>query len=479
MLAISLLMPTVASGQGGGQTVPLASEGGSLTRFCRETDDRLHGPCRGIEVLAAAVSAACRRAGIVNDTECDTPLSPEVAAAAVDAYEHSWTHRALGLQYRLAGDVGLRNAPWVGTHNSFNSTAEMGPTLSDTDSNQQLTLVDQLRLDVRSLELDVHWFPSVEAGGFAPVVCHATGEHAGCTVEKPLARVLEQIAAWLRANSHEVLLLYLEDHLDTKAGYDAGAAAVEAKLGGLLYRPPGGGASCRQLPLNLSRDRILAAGKQVIIVSGCGIGTAWPAVVFDWSAHKEERPRGYTDFPRCGPDFDRTTYDHTLIRYFEDSTGLTAGGSTVGAASRDDGITPQTAARMARCGVDLLGMDQLLPEDGRLDALVWSWAPGEPRDQGGGCAVQRHDGRWVARPCTERHPVACRAPSGAWSVAGPAVSAASAAARCRSVKKAHAVPRTGYEGQLLRLAMAHARAAEVWLGYRRIGASWVALDSRG
>ena len=43
----------------------------------------------------------------------------------------------------------------------------------------------------------------------------------------------------------------------------------------------------------------------------------------------------------------------------------------------------------------------------------------------------------------------------------------------------HAVPRTGYEAQQLRLAMESAARSRVWLGYRRLGDKWVAADSRG
>lgn len=124
----------------------------------------------------------------------------------------SWVQRALALQYSLGGDVALRNAPWLSTHNSFNSPAEMGPTLSDQDPNQKIPLTAQLDAGMRGLELDLHRFPSVTGGGFAPVVCHALGNHAGCSIEKPLAPVLREIAGWLRGHRDQVLLLYLEDH---------------------------------------------------------------------------------------------------------------------------------------------------------------------------------------------------------------------------------------------------------------------------
>ena len=73
------------------------------------------------------------RLGIVVGALC-------AVAAPASASAEIWTQRALGLQYELASDMPLRNTPWVGTHNSFNSVAEMGPALSPLDSNQKLPI---------------------------------------------------------------------------------------------------------------------------------------------------------------------------------------------------------------------------------------------------------------------------------------------------------------------------------------------------
>jgi hypothetical protein len=152
---------------------------------------------------AGAPAPVCVGADKVTDRGTD--------ATAIGAYGRSWTHRALTLQRELGGAVPFVDAPWIGTHNSFNSTSE-SPTVSHADSNQQLTLGQQLDLDVRSLELDLHWVASARSGGPAPVVCHARGEdegHAGCTTERTLAERLPEVAAWVAAHPHDVLLLYL------------------------------------------------------------------------------------------------------------------------------------------------------------------------------------------------------------------------------------------------------------------------------
>ena len=164
-----------------------------------------------------------------------------------------------------SSDVGYRDAPCVGTHNSFNSTAEVGSTLSAEDSNQQIRIVDQLELGVRSIELDVHWFLRPGAGARAVVVCHGRGDseaHAACTTEPTVDLVLDPIVAWLREPAHrnEVINVHLQDELESAEGYDAAAAILQQKLGTLLYAPPAPApGSCAPLPLDLSRDDVRAA----------------------------------------------------------------------------------------------------------------------------------------------------------------------------------------------------------------------------
>ena len=312
----------------------------------------------------------------------------------------------------------------------------------------------------------MHLFPSLAGGGPTPVVCHATEQHAGCSAEKPLAVVLDDVAGWVAKHPDQVLLLYLEDHLDTDAGYDAAAAVVEQKLGPRLFRPaPSSATPCVPLPLDLTRRAVRAAGASVLIVSDCGKGTGWPRVAFDWKkAHEEKRPIGYQDFPGCGPDFTRAQYDATMIRYFEDTTRVTAGASAVGAAARDDGITVATASAMTRCGVDLLGLDQVERDDPRFAALVWSWAPDQPA-RPRGCAAQ-HAGRWYALRCTRRLRPACRLPDGRWRVPRRVARYGDAPALCKRARGRFTVPHTGYEAQTLQVAMDRVGAGRVWLRYR-------------
>lgn len=407
---------------------------------------------------------------------CLALLSAAPAAHAAD--QRAWTLRALDLQYELGSDLPLRNTPWTYTHNSFNSKAELGDrSVSANDPNQQISVVGQLDEGIRSLEIDTHLFLSPtdpRVGLQGPVVCHATDAHAGCSGEKPLMAVLAEIRGWLDAHPRQVILLYIESHLDTTAGYDAGADELESTLGPRIYRPPSNGARCDPLPLELTRNQIRKAGKQVLVMGPCGLGSRWPAAVHD----ERRRLTGSGNaalhpFPDCGPDFTRAQYDAFPIRYYEDSTQVSA--TTNG---RTDPMTAPIAAKMIRCGVDIIGFDQLTGGDPRLAALVWSWAPGQPGRRYD-CAIQRADGRWLARPCGERHRVACRDSTGYWRVPRGAVSARAAARLCGRPGLIQGVPKTGYEGARLMAAMSRAGATSVWLGHRRRGDGWKAYERKG
>ena len=122
--------------------------------------------CIGADKLAEAASAECRRIGLP-DANCALPLGHHVSSQIVSAYQGTWLHRAAAFQYSLGNAVPLGQTQFLGTHNSFNSVND-SPTPSHTDSNQQLSLTQQLDIDMRALELDLHFVPSLAAGGSKP-----------------------------------------------------------------------------------------------------------------------------------------------------------------------------------------------------------------------------------------------------------------------------------------------------------------------
>jgi hypothetical protein len=429
-------------------------------------------PCTLADKQAEAIPAECRRAG-VDESRCVLPVGKTVTDRAVREYGSSWLHRTLAFQQRLGDPLPLLRGQILGTHNSFNSVND-SPTISHSDSNQQLSLTQQLDIDVRSLELDVHYLPRLERGGASAVtVCHGRGPdqlHAGCTTEPLLTDVLPPLARWLNAPAHrdDVVLLYVEDELGSDQGYADTVAQLEAGLrrpdgSSLIDHPAATGATCTNLPLQRSRADVLASGAQVVLVGNCRAG--WKSTVFGWDAvHVESGSTpGYRAFPACDATYGREIYDTKLVRYYEDSTVVAQAiaPTTSPAAAQSERLTGDKVAAMIRCGVNLFGFDQLLPGDGRLAAAAWSWAPNAPDARHGGCAVQRDDGRWTTASCASKRPAACLAGS-TWTVT-PAVPWAGAAKACADRGAAFALPRTGYENALLRQA---AGTSSVWLEYR-------------
>lgn len=423
------------------------------------------GPCRTLRHLLSNLARLCRLAG--GGELCTVLDGRSVAESLVAAQEASWTSRALALQRGLDDDYPLEEGVWAHTHNSFNAEA-YDPTLSNSDANQIYSVRDQLRMGIRAIELDIHWVPHPQGDPNAVVTCH--GEpvpagpvviHVGCTNDRLFRDALAEIRGWMDDNPSEVILLYLENALDgDPAAHRAASRQLEAALGPLIDRPPSD--DCTPLPIDRSRREIRDAGKRVILTGNCGPG-GWNARVFDRGPRWHEGGLGWgDDFPAypCTARRDAENYATDWIRHWEDSTGLsyaTGGGGDV---------TVADMRNMVRCGVNMLGLDQLVPGDPRLDAMVWSWAPDEPAAPGG-CAAQGADGRFRAEDCAQTHRVACLA-DGAWVVGAPSAWP-DAAASCAAAGGAFAVPWNGFENARLRDA---AGDAVVWLAYSGAGGIW-------
>jgi hypothetical protein len=390
------------------------------------------------------------------------------------AAQDPWLTNALELKHRLGDALPLRDAMWVGTHNSFNTASNTPPSLSNTDGNQRLSLVDQLSVGVRGIEIDIHWMPSVWANGAnAVVVCHGLDEsqfNVGCTDERLLADELAPVGEWVRAHPGDVILVYVEDDLTTDEGFAEAASAIDDTIGDLVYLPPAPapGEICPLLPLSLHRADVLAAGKQVVVMSGCSTGSAatgnWTSTVFDDSVRAEECNPEFAGYPDCSsPGVPASAYGENLVRFYEDSTFVStaAAGGDPGQRMTVDGIRD-----MVRCGVNLFGLDQLVPSDPRLDAMVWSWAANEPAI-GASCAID--DGRFRAAACKGKHPYACVARS-SWFVtaaAGPQDRGARACAR-EFPGSTFAVPGSGAHAEALRAV----ERGPVWLAYTNPGDGW-------
>jgi hypothetical protein len=473
LLVVAGLVPGLAARAAQPPDEPIS--GGAVPEACVSTAGAVpeigSRACRTGYSVVWGTGAACWRNDVPREA-CIRVDGRDLSEQAMVDYEASWTHRALGLQRELDADVSLLRSLIPHTHNSFNAAAYM-PTLSGSDPNQAVSMRDQLRLDIRSIEIDVHWFPSATSGGadggMAPIMCHGRTEggelrvHVGCTVERHLRDGLAEVREWLQAQpatDPQLVLLYLENQLNgDPAAHNAATAAIEAQLGSFVLRPPAGG-GCTPMPFAATRNQLLAGRSRVLIVGNCDPnGGAWNTWVHD---------RGQPTWDESGSDSDHVCqpqrYGKEFVRRYEDSTWLSA------MAGMGSELTAEETGVLVRCGVNMPGFDQLRAKDARLRELVWSWAPDEPAASGD-CAAQNANARFVTSTCSTHLPYACVDGAGTWRVTprrGP-WAAGDAACRRAFPGSSFGVPPNGMENARLRAA---APAGNVWLDYAKVKGDW-------
>lgn len=415
--------------------------------------------------------------------ECYAPQT--LTAPTVDGHGCTWAHGALVLQEALERHTPFGEASFIATHNSYNASA-YPQTVANRDPNQSLTLGDQLALDMRGLELDVHWFPHAPSGGNAALLCHglpAAQLHGGCTpLDLTFADGLREIAAWAAspASRDAVLLLDIENHLaeaglgsasPSEAAHLAAIAEIEDILGPLIFRPAQDG-QCHSLPLDLSRAQVLAAGKKILLTSDCGTGAAWPGWVFDiGSVRRQKANDGFNAFPDCEADFfSAEDYSTRFTRVWHDSTRLS--GVT---SSGLQPIDAPTLTEMLKCGINMPSLDLLVANDARFAAAVWSWAPSQPKKSASPqCARLETDAHFHSAACGESAAYACRKADGSWAIATPPGAWAEGDAVCTAAFGAGArfeVPRSPASQARLTQQLIQSGQTRAWVRYDDAGGS--------
>ncbi|MDQ1746874.1 MAG: hypothetical protein QOD07_1137 [Frankiaceae bacterium] len=497
MLAAVLAVPAGAVWADGGPP-----DGGPAAQACYDdvpgastVNSPQRVPCRVAQQADRQAGAVCR--AVVTDGSCEAVDGRAIGPAEVAAYQRSWVHRALSLQRQLGERAPIVDTQVVHTHNSFNASAyTLGgrtepasyyPTLTNQDPNQVYSLTDQLDMDVRFVELDLHWVPSPygtpATDGYWVTLCHGDGQqppatgtwvHVGCTADRPAQDGFAELHDWLVAHPSEFVFVYLENQLydgspvaSQQLAHDTAASLIQQQLGSLVYRPTGTSSGrCASAPWDASVATLRAHGARVVLVGNCGPGTAWPSWVFSRGPKWDEsgNPTTYSAGD-CAHDRAARASGSSFRRFFEDSTVLAT------ARQSTSQITAPTTAAMVRCGVNIIGMDQLTTDDPRLPALVWSWGPGQPSR--GGCATEVSGGRFYSTDCGARHRFACRATDGSWHVtvaAGPWRQGPDACA-AEFPGSRLAVPVNGYDDTLV-----PATADGVWLAYAQAGGQWRNLE---
>ncbi|HET6911310.1 MAG TPA: hypothetical protein VFH54_18430 [Mycobacteriales bacterium] len=486
-------------------SVPLASgiavagvSGGDVPAACYSAtqsapDARAQLPCKFVQGTTNQAGAYCRIADDTDDN-CAVADGRDISDGELAAYEKSWTARALSLQNNLETYAPFLEEQLPHTHNSFNSSAydvptdgslpSYYPTLTNQDPNQVYSLTEQMDMGVRAIELDLHWVPSPygspATNGFWVTLCHGDGQqvpgqsdyvHVGCSDDRPAQDGFAEVRAWLDKHPDQFLLVYLENQLypeepvaSQEQAHDIAASLLQQAFGSLVYKPQGvSPGNCATLPYTASERQLMATGARVLLVGNCGPG-AWSQWVFQRGNVWDEsgQPSSYSAAD-CARDEQLRESDTSFRREFEDSTFVSAA-----TGSPTPAVTAAQVATMVRCGVNIIGLDQLQPQDGRLAALVWSWAQGEPATDG--CAYFGADDRFHADTCFTRRPASCQLDANTWQLTRKSVPWSRAASECQKEYAApFGVPMNGFRSAQLATVTGGQPA---WLNYSGSGNNW-------
>lgn len=312
-------------------------------------------------------------------------------------YQNGWAAKALAHQRNLDMNSPFADNNIIGSHNTYNSEVYRN-ALRYLDPQQKHSIYDQLRIGARFIELDAHWTAHTHGApwewGVDLLLCHSgigasLGDlHVGCSLtDRRVSDGVQEVANWLNENPQEVIILYFEDH--TEGRHQELLNILNSKLGGKIYASNG----CKAVPSTLTKAQVRAAGKQVVLWKdgGCSGNDGMKNLAF--------------------------TSLGGIDRIWEDRTAIGAIGAffTGGAVNRIDSAGIVQAFKN---GGNIVNLDNLTYNDGRMEAAVWSWDVNEPNNWNGNqdCAVQWGNGRWDDADCNNSHHFACQDNGGNWRV---------------------------------------------------------------
>jgi len=312
-------------------------------------------------------------------------------------FQNSWAGKALAHQRSIDMNSPLADNSMLGSHNTYNSSVYSDPTRY-IDPQQKHSIYDQLRIGARFVELDAHWTAHTHGWpwewGTDLLLCHSGigtewGDlHVGCSLtDRRVSDGVQEVANWLNDNPQEVIILYFEDHTD--GHHQELLNILNSKLNGKIYASNG----CKSIPSNLTKAQVRTAGKQVVLWKdgGCSDNSGMKNLAFTGLG-----------------DIGRTWEDRTAV-------GAIGAFFTGGAVNR---IESADVVQAFKNGVNIVNLDKLTYNDGRMAAGVWSWDNGEPNNYNGNqdCAVQWGNGRWDDADCNSNYHFACEDNNGNWAI---------------------------------------------------------------
>ncbi|WP_444901875.1 phosphatidylinositol-specific phospholipase C domain-containing protein [Microbulbifer sp. SSSA007] len=364
-------------------------------------------------------------------------------ADTVTDFQNSWTGKALDLQRKIDNHTPMSENNILGTHNTYNSEVYRACNFSVgcryLDPQQEYSIKDQLRMGARFIELDVHWTAKMESLFSYPkrlLLCHGL-----CSLnDKYATEGFNEVRAWLEdsANQDEVIILYIEDHSDGR--HQDLYNQINSRFGDRIYYSGG----CKSIPNTLTKNQVLAEGKQVILWKDGGC-----------SGNSDMQNMAFTGLGEIG-------------RVWEDSTTIgTIGEIFNGGIKR---ITANDVREGFALGRNIINLDNMNTTDGRIAAAIWSWDQSEPNNLNNeDCAMQWGNGRWNDANCSNQYSFACKnMNNGSWLVSASIGPWSHGANICQSLGSEYVfeVPTNSQDNQALKAAKEATGYDKVWVNYQ-------------
>ncbi|CCI47907.1 unnamed protein product [Albugo candida] len=347
--------------------------------------------------------------------EHDTPI--KICKAGSVGLDNS-TINALALQRLVSYGRELCKTQIIGSHNSALTLADgYGASdhayvgKSDNDffrtSSQYFSILDQLQLGVRFLELDVHYV----ANDIRIAHCNVTGK-SGCEqlyngqapqYFKQLHKVLDEIAKWLLRSNDQVVFVYFDGDEDlykgnilmTISGYINGSFAESQ-----IYRPSDRPENSTTWPTTLE---LLAMGKRIMFLTRFAyeqdVATLFlKTKVCTWN----EPPLPLNPYPKCW----YVNAEYSSWGRYGSIDRLVSSELQFGVKNSDGEIGPNryilnelNLPDALTCGVNVVSPDNITPA--RMQSMVWTLAPGSYWNYGDCLVFCKEAALWQAHKCVE------------------------------------------------------------------------------
>ncbi|WP_444944564.1 phosphatidylinositol-specific phospholipase C domain-containing protein [Microbulbifer sp. ZKSA006] len=361
----------------------------------------------------------------------------------ISDFQNSWSGVALDLQRQIDNHTPMSENNILGTHNSYNSEVYRACNFSVgcryLDPQQEYSIKDQLRMGARFIELDIHWTTKMESLFSYPkrlLLCHGL-----CSInDKYATEGFNEIKDWLNdsSNQDEVIILYIEDHSDEHHQdlYDQ----ITDRFGEKIFYSGG----CQSIPSALTKNDVLAAGKQVVLWKDNGC-----------SANGDMKNMAFTGLGDIGRVWEDRTATGTIGEIFN------------GGIER---ITTDDVRNGFAIGHNIINLDDMNISDGRIAAAIWSWDQGEPNNLNNeDCAMQWSNGRWNDANCSNQYSFACKnTADGSWLVSASTGPFSYGPGVCQAFGSDYlfATPTNSQDNQALKAAKEATGYDNVWINYQ-------------